>query len=171
MNKLTTCNDVISFIKESDYNYIISNIDIHPIYFKNKTLTSIKFIDYLLYLSDINFTCFDMINILDILIDRYDKSIIDKLTCISLDYLYKYFDIVYIDPLYSIIINKYFNKQIFIECNICYNSNLLCKLLPCEHICCIICSAELKRLNMKCHICSTNIISRVHFKKVKLIKN
>lgn len=162
MDKLISIRDIISFIKDSDYNSIILDINIEPIYFLNKTLTSLKFIDYLLYFLDLDLSCYDMINILDTLLDKYDIEILDKLTCIPLDYLYRYFDSVYIDPLYSIIINEHFNKQYVTECNICYNSNLLTMLLPCKHICCIICSSELKRLNMKCHICKTFIISRVY---------
>lgn len=72
MNKLTSIRDIISFIKDSDYNSLILDINIEPICFLNNTLISLKFIDYLLYFLDLDLSCYDMINVLDTLLNKYD---------------------------------------------------------------------------------------------------
>ena len=163
------CNMLIELIKNNKITKknLIKDIPINKIVIGNKNIDTIKFIDYIAYIADFPYEISDIIKLICVIEEKFGKDTTKKLTCLKIDHIEQYFDSYVILPIYDIFLNKYFEeieddeiKNKRLECNICGYNNKSVKFSYCGHYCCLLCSAEIKKRSMKCHVCRSFIISR-----------
>lgn len=138
---------------------LTTDIPINKIVIGNIGLETIRFIDYVAYFTEFSYTILGIKKVIDLLIERYGKSILKELTCISTKTMIEYFDSYIILPVYDVLLFFYYQNN-YEECKICYNNYKYVTFEPCNHGCCILCSAEIKKRILKCHICRSFIINR-----------
>ena len=162
--KVINCSSLVKLIEDNiiTKKMIQQDIQINKIVIGNENIDSVRFIDYIVYMMNFSYEISDIEKIINLLQEKFGENIINDITCIKIKTIEHFFDNYIILPVYNIFLNKYYNKnnkKKRIECNICYSHNVSVNFQPCNHKCCIICSAKIKKKILKCHICRSFIFS------------